>query len=282
MKQVNPAGYEDRLQRVTAYIYDHLDQAIDLNHLADIACMSPYHWHRIYRSVYGETIAATVKRLRLSRAAAYLVNSNLTVQEIAGKTGYANVQSFTRLFKLAYGLPPAQYRSEGSHTVFEQRFNRQDAKMYNISIKNVDPIKVASIPHKGPYINIGNAFDKVFGALGNRSLDWSMARTIGIFYDDPDSHAEADLRSRAGITVEPDFEIAAPLEEAIVRDGRYAVLHYKGPYTDMKKAYMWLYGEWLVQSGEEAADAPCFELYLNNPRETPPTELLTDIHLPLV
>ncbi len=49
----------------------------------------------------------------------------------------------------------------------------------------------------------------------------------------------------------------------------------------MPAAYRWLFAEWLVKSGREPADAPCFEEYLNDPRETPPTELLTDIFLPL-
>jgi AraC family transcriptional regulator len=49
----------------------------------------------------------------------------------------------------------------------------------------------------------------------------------------------------------------------------------------MKAAYEWLYGVWLVQSGKEPGDAPVFEEYLNNPRNTAPNELLTDIYLPL-
>lgn len=50
----------------------------------------------------------------------------------------------------------------------------------------------------------------------------------------------------------------------------------------MRAAYQWLYGQWLVQSGFEAANSPVFEEYLNNPRGTPPEQLLTDIYLPLV
>jgi AraC family transcriptional regulator len=59
------------------------------------------------------------------------------------------------------------------------------------------------------------------------------------------------------------------------------VLHHKGPYAELERAYAWLYGTWLPQSGEEAADRPVFEEYLNNPRALPPQEWLTDICLPL-
>jgi AraC family transcriptional regulator len=49
----------------------------------------------------------------------------------------------------------------------------------------------------------------------------------------------------------------------------------------MKTAYEWLYGVWLPDSGWEAADAPVFEEYLNNPRDTAPTDLLSEINLPI-
>jgi AraC family transcriptional regulator len=45
--------------------------------------------------------------------------------------------------------------------------------------------------------------------------------------------------------------------------------------------YTWLYGPWLAQSGEEAADAPCVEEYLNDPRTVPAAALETEIWLPL-
>src|SRR5690606_21137935 len=134
---------------------------------------------------------------------------------------------------------------------------------------------------------IGRAFETLFGVLGARNLlrpdlyanDLCMK---GLFYSDPTAVPEAELQSAAAIVI-PDetFPVEPPLQRATLRGGDYAVLRHKGPYSDMKPAYDWLYGEWLVQSGREAADAPVFEEYLNNPREVGPTELLTDICLPL-
>lgn len=79
------AVYEERLRRVTAYIHDHLDEELDLDRLSEIACFSPHYWHRIYRAVHGETLAATVKRLRLHRAAGDLVRTDLSVETIASR-----------------------------------------------------------------------------------------------------------------------------------------------------------------------------------------------------
>ena len=77
------------------------------------------------------------------------------------------------------------------------------------------------------------------------------------------------------------FRFEPPLIETIIPGGRHAVLRHKGPYATMRSAYQWFFGAWLTQSGEEVADAPVFEEYLNNPREIAPAELLTDIYLPL-
>src|SRR5262245_31013102 len=64
--------YERRMRRVIEHVYDHLDQPLDLNALAEVAHLSPHHWHRVYHAMCGETLAQTVKRLRLHRAAGEL------------------------------------------------------------------------------------------------------------------------------------------------------------------------------------------------------------------
>ena len=81
-KQTDWVDYEARLQRVIVHIHDHLEEDIDLDQLAEIACLSPYHWHRIYRAIQGETIAATIKRLRLLHAAGRLAHTDMTIEEL--------------------------------------------------------------------------------------------------------------------------------------------------------------------------------------------------------
>jgi AraC family transcriptional regulator len=117
--------------------------------------------------------------------------------------------------------------------------------------------------------------------LGARNLLGPGLRMIGIYYDDPASVVEADLRSRAAIVASSPLPIEAPLEPVTIVGGEYAVLRHKGPYADMRGAYDWLYGTWLPQSGREPADAPCIEEYLDNPRDTAPADLLSEICLPL-
>ncbi|MBY0444316.1 MAG: AraC family transcriptional regulator [Burkholderiales bacterium] len=274
------ASIEIRLQRVISYLHTHLDEDLDLNKLADIAYMSPYHWHRVYLAVYGESVVATVKRLRLQGAATLLKRSDLPITKIAKQSGYPNVQSFTRIFAAAYGLPPARYRKEGSPFSPTTPLIR-NKEMYPIEIKNIPAIPLLSVAHTSSYMGINQAFDLIASNANARQLFNADTRWIGIFLDDPCFVAEEKLRSKACISVPLGSAQSTPFMSEEISRGKYAVLSYKGPYSDMKAVYQWLYGEWLSASGEELADTPVFEEYRNNPRDTAPNELLTDIYLPL-
>ncbi|MFZ6719252.1 AraC family transcriptional regulator [Undibacterium sp. Ji49W] len=283
----NPApqvSYERRLSRVTNYLHEHLDEDLDLNRLAEIACMSPYHWHRIYRAIHGESVVATVKRLRLQRAATLLARSSMAIEQIAEFSGYPNLQSFTRIFASVYGLPPARYRKEGSHQQFPLPDELRADLHFPVSLTTIAAQQLLSIDNLGSYMGISKTFDILNGCAASRQLFRADTRWIGIYYDDAMTVDEDRLRSKACISAPqplPDLALQAPLSVTELRGGKYAVLTYKGPYSDMQPVYRWFFGVWLPASGEEIDDAPPFEEYLNNPRDTAPTELLTNIFMPL-
>src|SRR5262245_16154905 len=93
----NQRQYEARLLRVLAYIHDNLDGDLSLDRLADVACMSRFHWHRVFRAMTGETLADAVRRIRLSRAANALVSEERPIEEIAapyrGDSGHLTLHS---------------------------------------------------------------------------------------------------------------------------------------------------------------------------------------------
>lgn len=281
MEQATSDSYASRLTRVSSYIHDHLDEELSLDVLAGIACLSPYHWHRIYHAHFGETVAATVRRLRLQRAAAELAHTDKSIAKVAERAGYDSQASFTRAFSAAFGLPPATYREVGSHSVFKAPTPQGVHAMYDVGITTVPQQNLIAVEHRGPYMHIGKSFDLLFTTLAQRGLIRPDLRMVGVYLDDPMSVPESELRSQAAVVVKETMAIDAPLFTTHIRGGDHAVLKYKGPYGDMRAAYDWLYGQWLPSSGREAADAPMFEEYLNSPRDTPPTELRTDIYLPL-
>lgn len=282
------SGYVRRFTRVIEYIYANLDEDPDLTTLAEVAALSPWHWHRVWQSAYGESIVATVKRLRLHRAAADLAYTGMPLGVIADRAGYGSLEAFSRSFKQSYGQTPSAYRAasaadqiQPAHGGAPLPSTRGTRLMHDVEIKSLPSETLAFLPHKGPYMQIGEAFEKLIGVLVGRNLIGQAQATKALFFSDPTRVPEDELKSVAGVTVPDGFPIEAPLETMETRGGDYAVLRYKGPYADMKLAYDWLYGEWLTRSGREPADAPCMETYLNNPRDTAPADLLTDICLPL-
>jgi len=280
-KPQTQASYEARLDRVTDYIHEHLEEDIHPDRLAEVACLSPYHWHRIYAAMRGETISATVRRLRLLRAADRLANSDMPVRTIAERAGYSTGDSFARAFRDAYGKAPADYRANGSHAAFKAAARTQDAEGFPVAIEKLATVRCASVAHAGSYMQIDQAMGRLFSELAARKVMTPDQKMIGVFFDDPDLVPVDELRSRACSPVADDVAVSVPLQETILRGGLYARLRYRGPYADMKGAYRWLLGIWLPQSGYEPDDAPVFEAYLNNPQHVAVTELLTDIHMPL-
>lgn len=153
--------------------------------------------------------------------------------------------------------------------------------MQNVDIVNIEAIATVGLPHSGAYMAIGRSFDKLWGLLNARGLVRDMPRILALYYDDPNLVTEADLRSFACVSLPHDVEVAAPLETRIIEGGSYAVITHQGPYAELHTSYDALYGGWLPQSGRQVRDAPAFEDYLNDPRSTAPSELLTRIYLPL-
>lgn len=150
-KPTGRTDYQKRLARVRDHIYDHLDEDLDFAALADIACLSPHHWHRIYHALHGETVFATVKRLRLQRAAADLAYTSMSLDKVAGRAGYDSAAAFTRAFKPAYGLPPARYRREGGHAIFKPDAVERENIMRKVTFADMPAMTLAGVDHSGSY-----------------------------------------------------------------------------------------------------------------------------------
>ena len=271
--------YARRIWRVVELVWRQPQAGQSLEGLAAIAHFSPYHFHRIYRAVMGETVNATRSRLCLQKAAVQLANgSPKDVQQLAVAVGYASSAAFVRAFRAAYGVPPGQYRRQ--RIAFLQSLANKELNMYQVDFRTLaQRVPVAAVMHQGSYMQIGQAFDRLLvsgGALLRPDSLW-----FGLYFDDPATVAEADLRSAACISVAAGQALPEGLQQQAIPAGKYAVLTHKGAYAELSAAYDWLFGAWLPQSGEQPANGPCVEKYLNSPRDTAPKDLLTEIWLPL-
>lgn len=276
-------SYAARIEKVVGHLSERLDQPLTLEALAAVGHFSPYHFHRIYRGLMGETVAGTLRCMRLQRAAVELLHGTSTLDAIARRCGYGSSAAFNRAFALAYVLPPGEFRRRGVAASAAPQIphaDPEDNTMYDVSIENRDPVNVAALRHRGAYHDIGSTFERLGAWAAGRGF--ADNRWFGVYYDDPDSKPAENLVSDACIEVPDDFALeGGDPKPLVIAGGRYAVLVHTGPYAELERPYRWLFGQWLPDSGEEAADAPPIEEYLNDPRTLPPTEWRTAVCVPL-
>jgi RNA polymerase sigma factor (sigma-70 family) len=99
-----------QLERVLAFIEEHLNESLTIETLASSVCLSPLHFARLFRQAVGVAPHQYVIEARLRRAGTLLAEGNLPITQIALETGFANASHFTYLFRRAYALTPRAYR----------------------------------------------------------------------------------------------------------------------------------------------------------------------------
>ena len=284
-KTITRETYARRIERVFEFLLDHLDDDVDMHRLAEEAHLSAYHFHRVFHGMTGETVAETVRRLRLHRAAVKLISSATPIAALAIEAGYTSTAAFNRAFRAAYALPPAAYRAKQSRSELRRPFIHAGAPtMFEVKFIEVPHVRVIALPHRGDYMEIGSMFEKLNVWAAGKNLLGSDARWFGIYHDDPAAKPAAELRSEACLAIPSSFAGTDLPPGGFLRQtpaGRCAELLFKGPYSSLEQPYHWLFGTWLPQSNEEPRDEPCFEEYLNDARNVAPSECLTAIRLPL-
>lgn len=100
-----------RVQRVRDYIEAHLDNALTLSEMAEVACLSPYHFSRSFKRATGVGVHRYVIQRRIERAKALLRRTNQPLAGIARETGFADQSHLTSVFHRETGVTPGQFRA---------------------------------------------------------------------------------------------------------------------------------------------------------------------------
>ncbi len=291
MKASTEQDYQQRMVRTLEHIQKHLDEELELENLASVAAFSPFHFHRIFRALVGESPKEHVRRLRLERAARRLKQQDETVTQIALEAGFEAHESFTRAFGAMFGVPPSDYRAahqptpeHASHTHFgdiaDYRLPDYGEKI-QVELMQIAPMPVVYLRHVGPYSQVGAAWGRLMNWAGSRGLMGPRMRLIGISHDDPDVTPAEKVRYDAALVVDRPIDPEGEIGVREIGGGTYAVLTHRGPYENLSKTYQRFFGGWLPGSGREAADMEAFEEYLNSPMNAKPEDLITRIHVPL-
>ncbi len=313
--------YIARINRVIDHIEKHLDKEHTLETLSNVACFSPFHFHRIFKTIMGETLNQFINRLRLQKAASQLItNPKKSITEIAFDTGFSSSATFARSFKQYFGFSASQWRfkenqsdsknrkinSKNGNLVDKNckdfirssryidsvtrnlnwRIEMKEKKLLNIEIKEMPEVHVVYIRHVGPYKGDSQVFEDLFNRLmtwaGPRGLFVPGTKVMAVYHDDSKITEEEKLRVSACITAEADTPIDGEIGRMTVPGGKFAVAGFELEGShEYKEAWNMVFGEWLPDSGFQPDDRLCYEIYHNDPKEHPKGHHIIDICIPV-
>jgi AraC family transcriptional regulator len=287
MKTGTQNTYQERIQRVVGFLSDHVDDNPSLATLADVAMISPFHFHRVYRATTGETPSGTVRRLRLAKACNQLRDADISIADIAFNVGYDTSQSFAKAFKAMTKFSPSELRQDRQTldaVLIELSAPAEpiaEATNLEVRLVSVEPFKVIASRHFGPHKGLFQAYGELFNWAEQNGLVEKFQGIYGIPIDDPRDVPESECRFDCCFDFGAESLAEEPFQENALGGGDYAVVRHVGPYDGMETKHDYLYGSWLPNSACELREAPLYNHYLQDPDSVPPEEWETDIYLPV-
>ena len=278
--------YVRRIIKVLVYIEEHVDAEMTLEELAKVACYSPYHFHRIFQAIVGESVHRYVKRLRLEKAAGQLRYTGRPVTEIAMDASYDTPSAFTKAFKQFMGKSPKNYRllHAAVNTVLEKIKELPMIHPDKIE-KNVTDLSLLFVRRYGNYTKSPwSAWQAITGFINENHLDRSKMRCFGIAHDDPQVTSEDKLRYDAAILVPQGAQEKGEVGRQVLKGGKYAIFTHHGSYDGLEAAFNKIFLKWLPISREKFDEGrPVFCEYFHMEYvRTAPEKLETKVYIPLI
>lgn len=292
--------YRRRVCRAMNYISRNLDRDLSLEKVAKVSAFSMFHFHRIFKAVVGETISDFTRRLRLESAANRLLYNKSNITQIAIDCGFSSSQNFAKAFRQHFGMSPSAYRksnignknSKGENafslqpkysaeTEFDNLSENGRGVPMNAEVREMPEYHMAYLRKIAPYCK------KTCEQAISDILQWAKPRgylvsspMFLVYWDNPEITRPEKCRIDACVRL-PNKKIPEDLIGIqIISGGPYAVCHFEINDEDFMQSWENAFA-WLVNSGYECDDSPCYELYHNNAEEHPEYKWIFDICIPL-
>ena len=150
-----------------------------------------------------------------------------------------------------------------------------------VEIVELEPLKVASVRHVGPYNQCSKAWEKLCSWAGPKGLLRPGCIFLGLSHDDPEITPPDKVRYDACLSLDTDCASEGDVHIKHIEGGAYAKTTHFGPYENLSRTYNQLCGQWIPANEYKIASKPSIEIYLNSPEDSEPEDLITDIHVPL-
>ena len=296
--------YKKRICMAMNYISDNLTSELSLEEIARSAAFSPFHFHRVFKAVVGETVAGFTRRLRLEKAANRLLSRTQDdITLIAYDCGFSSSQNFARAFRQQFNMSPTQFRNSkngnavsntGNALSLQMQYNPDTAYMNNITnrerntdmqaeVKNMPELNVAYVRKLGAYgkETCEQGFAELMHWAGAKGLLNAESKILGVYWDNPEVTPPEKCRFDACATVPENTPTTGVVNTQKIDGGSYAVCHFEITDDSFQQAWEDAFA-WLIEGGYECDEKPCFELYHNDGSEHPEGKWIFDICIPLI
>jgi len=296
--------YIGRINEVLNYIENNLDEELPLFEMAKIACFSPFHFHRIFSSMTGETINNYINRKRIEGiASSLMMGSEADLTDLSYKFGFKSPSSFSRSFKKYYGVSPSEFRKKipsqfskigkvrSKNGKEELRFHEYICNIDNylnwlkmnakIEVKRMPSFNMVYMDHIGPFEQIGEVYNQLFRWAGPKGLlNDPKFKTITLYHDDPKVTNISKLRQSAGITISKDIEVDGKIGKLELDSDKFAVGRFEIGEKEFSQAWDSMC-VWVAENGYKSKDGDYYELYHNDHTQHPEKKFILDICIPV-
>jgi AraC family transcriptional regulator len=293
MKANTRQDYLQRIDRVVAELQSVVqrgDELPELSQLAAVAHFSPFHFHRIYRALSGETIGQTVARLRLLRALQLLSEPGGRVTETALSVGYETPQAFARAFRQAFDATPSELRGQHERLNAAMHGLRRPATdndgtvpALQVEVVSVEPFRVVATRHVGDYRELAQAYGRLFEWAAGHALLERMVGIYGAPHDGmPDALPNQGVFDCAVAFSGDDVDTDGDTHRLEFGGGLWARWRHVGSYDELGVLTDHLIACWLPGSGYVLRDAQPFRHFFDDPEQIPEAALRADVYLPVM
>jgi AraC family transcriptional regulator len=255
--------YQNKINKVCDYLQYNNIAGANLKELSQIADLSPFHFHRIFKAVTGETLGEFIIRIKLEKAAKLLSDSKASISQIAYDVGFETPSSLSKAFKKSYNVSPTQYRQGESIIRNESENTKYFGKPDEPLIQNLQKQDFAYYRIIGSYdeIKYVEAFNQLELFFLDNDLAFDTNCRVGICYDDPNITSNQKCRYDICIGVEQSFVPNERIGYINVPGGKFAVFTHRGSLSGIESTYNLIYKEWLMNSQYEIRDALSYDKF---------------------
>lgn len=272
------------ISQVGQYIYDRSDQTISLDGLARYTGFSKYHFNRIFFAATGYQLGEFIQRHKLEKALYLIKQGNHNIIDVALSVGYDSPSSFSRAFKKNFSVTPSDV-AQGNLPINDRAGSLKPKKL--LTDQKLEPIW-KTLPEQRVYGFYGKGFNEqsfsavareLYGCLDAMAepLSYAELQPIGVSVDNPWTGEQTESRFFAGF-VEGLSAHHGKLEAFKWRAGRWACFTHTGPHDCMWQTISQVYAQWVLPNSIALKDQQIVQLYLNNPMETEPEALKTELY----